>query len=378
MKMKKIFFVLAVILFFIAQNSFAGTSTNTEVGVDSYQGQGQGQSQVGGTQSIVFNSTPADEITYRSYIQANAGTELLFAPPTHYYPQNPWTIWLDVPQILAQQLYSLEKAAKLAENDRDVIQFVGNPLTIGANNDPIRLLPKNPMGENDIKLWEIWIEGPTNSFLSESILRAVSIGKAVTGAKRVFIKYREFAHSINAGNAFGNATGTSLINGTTAWANSVSPQFGKSEARAYPVHNVIVSFYNDGPIPNAPMYVKKDKPVQKDLPDLIYFTDNGLELQETKIAKNTEWLKKRWLTIRKKGVKIIFNSVYLDGQNPSSSEDMAYNVMMEVGNNLLEEGISAEELEDTLLYNAKPANPGQKNTLKKEGKAGVVMITTQG
>lgn len=354
---------------------FSETSTvfadDVNLTADTYTYQGQSQ---GNTQGITFNSKTPDVNTHRSYIQSNAGTELLFPPQAHYFPNNPWRIWMEASCFLPEQLYSYERAAKLIENDGDIVQFTGKPLTIGLNNAPVRFLRKIPMGKNDIKLWEVWIEGPTNSFLNESILRIVSIGKAITGAKRVLIKYREFAHSMNAGNAFGNATGTSLISGTTAWANSASPQFGKSEARAYPVHNVVVYFYNGGHVQNA---VAAKTPAKKDLPDMVFFSGSKFELKESAIAKNTEWLKKRWRIIRKNGVKVIFNSFYLNSQNSALSEDAAYDVMLEVGANLREQGISEEELADTLLYVAKPANPGQQNILKSRGETGVVMITTQ-
>ncbi|MBU4375530.1 hypothetical protein KKH38_03450, partial [Patescibacteria group bacterium] len=191
--MKKIFFVLVTILFFtVAQNGFAGTSTNTEteVDVDSYQGQGQVQSQIGGTQSIVFNSEAADEVSYEYLSNLQPASMNLYTP---YAP--PVFLNENRKQLPGLRVYrydeldhDFDELMKKFKKDKIRIQYTEKYKTLPKNPDPVLTAPQMPVGSNDVRLMAIIGEPPANSLAEEVARRIVSLAKIITQTRRIYLE----------------------------------------------------------------------------------------------------------------------------------------------------------------------------------------------
>ncbi len=336
-------------------------------------------------QAQVSGGGGSGETTIYSYIQPLTGTEFLPAPRVVYLPHKELP-WYEVPKFRLEELYPLEKVLKLAKKHGDIIQAEGFCMRIKDNQDPAWLLPEKPGGKNDIKLWAVMLETPANGFLDEAVRRVVSIGKAKTNTRRIFVEVELQLNPRNAGHVLPFGSGSSFINnGKTAWAFAANPQTGESESRIHNIWQVTVYCYNNGPVPPFSALAKAETKAtkvksainKKGAPSLVFFGRNGLDpndkVQRAAITKNVQWLEKRWQLIHKKGFKVEFVGLGLHGLE--QTRNMTREGMIAVGSTLYTKGYKEEDLENTFRYRSQVVNnPKLIQDLKERKKSGVIVM----
>jgi len=374
MNMKKIFFVLVTILFFtVAQNGFAGTSTNTEteVDVDSYQGQGQVQSQIGGTQSIVFNSEAADEVSYEYLSNLQPASMNLYTP---YAP--PVFLNENRKQLPGLRVYrydeldhDFDELMKKFKKDKIRIQYTEKYKTLPKNPDPVLTAPQMPVGSNDVRLMAIIGEPPANSLAEEVARRIVSLAKIITQTRRIYLEaeVEVFTNSVStAGGASPAISSAQKI--TQSLAAVISMIKAETGTRAFKISKIIVYCYNDGPAPAL-----KIKPKQANIKELIFFNANGINPDGAALNLNKKLLAEKLNFLVANNYKIRFLGVGSAEEN-GLTEEMAKNVMEEVGLSLSEAELNLVLDNKLFQYQAKTAGNQDIELMNKYNSKGYVVL----
>lgn len=348
------------ILFFIVIYCSAAAGAETSFNIDTETS----QQQFGGTQRMIFNSNPANEIIHRAYINAHTTTDPPFASRIIIAPKGSQT-WVKKKFYLHQELDNIDEVLELIKRDGDIIQYTEKPIRIDYNTDTVYIVDQMPDGPNDIELWSLWLETPLNAHLDEGVRRLVSLAKAKTGTRRIFVSVEANYQSDNASGAVGNAAHAAIISGTTALANAFQPQIGKSSARGYKVWQIVVLCYNDSK--------KEIKKMKNDYLKPIFFNEDGLISGQENINLNTIFIKNRWSEIKRKKISIEFLGLYLP-ENSKMAKNAARVTMLEVGSTLYKGGIDEEEIEDVFRFNCLLSNEQQSNDLKNRGAVGAVVV----
>ena len=259
---------------------------------------GQSQYDIGGSGD--------DTSEYISTFSGFPGIVRQLAPRALYDPKKESSVWRERRELRWDELYhNLKKIENLMEKSGDIFQSTSRPKTVGKNSDNVNILTKIPQGINDRELWSFQIQSPINGFHRETINRAVSIAKLVTGTRRVLVLQYGMLNPWNAGNAWGSNNAASWIDGG-AFAVAPGVQMGKSQSLVYQRQMITVYCYNDSDNSPTPISTPVARNTSKNFSFL--FGPNGIDPADPALTTQAKKLKSI-ITIQRKKIKKFDNTL---------------------------------------------------------------------
>ncbi len=267
-----------------------------------------------------------------------------YAPGVLYDPSKNRETFNEVRSIRFTSLYhDLDKLIKIMKQDGDIFQSPRVAYTIGENEDDIEIITKIPMGDSDIELFNCVIDSPTNGNYRETIIRGASFLKMITGTRRILVSQLPLLTSFNESGAWATNNGMSkVLDGLLSSLASGGYTTGDGAGIAYQRAKIYFYAYND----TGNKTTANTFQVPQNALAYFEFGSSGIPSELNGKDKVGDVIFSKW--DKTQALDII-------AYGPLGSELLntsAYNAMINIGQRLVELGISPNIVAEKLHYDA--------------------------